>query len=132
MTYTISITYNQQYLHAVVEGKNTTKNVELYLTGIQKAVEQYKCKKVLIEERLIGPGLDIFDVFEIIRAQARYARDNKLILAYIDLNKDHHRTTVAFGENLANILGVNVKVFAGADEAEGWLMNNELTSNTIE
>lgn len=121
MAYKIKITFEKNYLHALVDGSNTIKNVSRYLADIQSAIVEYSCKNVLIEEHLIGSGLDTFDVFEIIRKQARYARDQKLRIAYVDLNKDHHRTTVAFGENLANILGVNVKVFAAAAEATKWL-----------
>jgi hypothetical protein len=121
MNYTINITLKNNYLHAVITGDNSIKNVERYLLDIQEAVEQQQCKSVLIEEHLTGSGLDTFDIFDIIRTRARYARDNKLRIAYIDLNRDHHRTTVAFGENLANILGVNVKVFSATPEAVVWL-----------
>lgn len=123
MKYTINITLQNNYLHAVITGDNSIKNVDRYLLDIQEAVEQQQCKNVLIEEQLTGPGLDTFDIFDIIRTRARYARDNKLRIAYIDLNRDHHRTTVAFGENLANILGVNVKVFSATSEAMVWLTN---------
>jgi hypothetical protein len=122
MPYSITISFNQNYIHALVEGSNTIKNVAQYLSDIQKAVVEHSCTTVLIEDHLDGPGLDTFDLFEIIRTQARYARDHKLRLAYVDLNKDHHRTTVAFAENLANILGVNVKVFSTAGEAKEWLV----------
>ncbi|MFA5835123.1 MAG: hypothetical protein WDA22_16715 [Bacteroidota bacterium] len=121
MTYTADISFNQQYIHAIVEGTNTARNVERYFTDIQRAVELYQCKHILIEERLAGHGLDIFEVFELIRVQARYARDNQLCIAYIDLNRDHHSNAVAFGENLANILGVNVKVFSATEDAKKWL-----------
>lgn len=123
MKYTININLQNNYLHAVITGDNSIKNVDRYLLDIQEAVEQQQCKNVLIEEQLIGAGLDTFDIFDIIRTRARYARDNKLRIAYIDLNRDHHRTTVAFGENLANILGVNVKVFSTTSEAMDWLIN---------
>lgn len=121
MDYTITITPSAGYLHAVIHGNNTIKNVDRYLTDIRTAIEEQECRNVLIEEQLTGPGLDTFDVFEIIRSHARYARDHKVRIAYIDLNRDHHRTTVAFGENLANILGVNIKVFDRAEEATDWL-----------
>jgi hypothetical protein len=124
MNYTINITLQNDYLHAVITGDNSIKNVDRYLLDIQEAVEQQQCKNVLIEEQLIGAGLDTFDIFDIIRTRARYARDNKLRIAYIDLNRDHHRTTVAFGENLANILGVNVKVFSATPEAVVWLTSS--------
>jgi len=122
-SYNIEIIFNQQYIHAIIDGDNTAKNVDRYLTDLQKATEEHTCNNVLIEEHLVGPGLDTFDVFEVIRTHARYARNHKLRIAYVDLNKDHHRTTVAFGENLANILGVNVKVFSTTEEAKSWITN---------
>lgn len=105
----------------MIHGKNSVANVDRYLRQIQDAVEEHGCRNILIEEQLTGAGLDTFDIFEVIRTHAKYARNHKLRIAYIDLNRDHHRTTVAFGENLANILGVNVKVFSAADEAVLWL-----------
>jgi len=132
MTYTIDISFNQHFIHAIVKGTNTAKNLQQYFSDIQRAVEFHHCKRVLIEESLVGRGLDIFDVFEIIREQARYARDHQLNIAYIDLNRDHHSNTVAFGENLANILGVNVKVFSAIEQAKAWLMRNESVNNITE
>ena len=130
MPYKIEITHKQKYIHAFVEGTNSIANVKRYLTDVQKATEEYRCKTVLIEERLTGSGLDTFDLFEVIRTQARYARDRKLRIAYVDLNKDHHRSTVAFGENLANIMGVNVKVFSSAEEAMDWLLDKKQSSKS--
>jgi hypothetical protein len=121
MSYSITITKSGAYLHTVVNGENSVQNVDRYLSEIRTAVEEQKCKSVLIEDQLTGAGLDTFDIFEVIRSHARYARDHALRIAYIDLNRDHHRTTVAFGENLANILGVNVKVFPTAERAVAWL-----------
>ncbi|MFA6469672.1 MAG: hypothetical protein WCW35_12295 [Bacteroidota bacterium] len=132
MSYTIHITYHPQYLHAMVEGDNSAKNVDRYFTDIQHAIGEHRCTNVLIEERLTGPGLDPFDIFEVIRTQARFARSHQLRIAYVDLNKDHHRTTVAFGENLANILGVNIKVFSTSLEAMVWLTRTDLSRQNDE
>lgn len=121
MSYSLSTSFTGTYLHAVITGENSIRNVDRYLTEIRTLLEEHSCTAVLIEEQLVGSGLDTFDVFEVIRSHARYARDFKLRIAYIDLNRDHHRTTVAFGENLANILGVNVKVFPDTAEAAAWL-----------
>jgi hypothetical protein len=122
MDYSNTISYTGQYLRAIVRGPNSAKNVDRYLTEVRQAAEEHRCKRILIEEQLTGHGLDPFDIFEVIRKQARYAKDHKLCIAYVDLNRDHHRTTVAFGENLANILGVNVKVFSATEDAVEWLL----------
>ncbi|MBP9211308.1 MAG: hypothetical protein KBF97_00840 [Bacteroidetes bacterium] len=121
MDYALDLSFNGTYLHAVVTGANTLQAMDRYFTDIRNALEQQRCKSVLIEKKLEGPGLDTFDVFEVIRSHARYARDHGLRIAYVDLNRDQYRTTVAFGENLANILGVNAKVFSDADSAALWL-----------
>lgn len=111
-----------EYLHASVSGENSIANVNRYLSDIRAAVEESGVKRVLIEDHLTGEGLDTFDVFDIIRNYGRYARDHKLRIAYIDRDREHHRTTVSFGENLANILGVTIHVFAEHDEAVTWLL----------
>ncbi|MFA6455457.1 MAG: hypothetical protein WCW40_01450 [Bacteroidota bacterium] len=120
-SYSINITLHPQYLHAVVTGNNTIQNVDRYLTDLQKATEHHCIANILIEEQLTGKGIDTFELFDVIRRQAKYARNHKLRIAYVDLNKEHHSTSVAFGENLANILGVNVKVFSSVDDARTWL-----------
>jgi hypothetical protein len=121
MDYALDLSFNGTYLHAIVTGSNTLQTMDRYFTDIRAALEEQRCKSVLIEKKLEGPGLDTFDVFEVIRSHARYARDHGLRIAYVDLNRDQYRTTVAFGENLANILGVNAKVFSTAEAAGRWL-----------
>lgn len=120
--YHIDLRVTEEYLHASVTGENSIANVNRYLNDIRAAVEESKLKRVLIEDHLTGDGLDTFDVFDIIRNYGRYARDHKLRIAYIDRDREHHRTTVSFGENLANILGVTIHVFEEHEDAVRWLL----------
>ncbi|MCK9410127.1 MAG: hypothetical protein WCX28_14835 [Bacteriovoracaceae bacterium] len=125
MEYTISISFTGKLIHAVIDGQNSKDNVNRYMSDIQQEVEKLQCKNILIEDQLTGPGLDPIDVFDIIRSHTRYARIHKLRIGYIDINRYLHRTTVAFGENLANIFGVNVKVFNSVEDATAWLITVE-------
>ncbi len=121
MDYTIEISFHQHYIHAITKGTNSSQSVNGYLNDIRTAIEHYKCKNILIEDGLIGKGIDTIDVFEIIRNHGRYAKSNNLRIAYIDRDKGHQRSTVSFGENLANMMGVNVKVFSAVEKAAEWL-----------
>lgn len=121
MAYSIHITNHESYLHAVITGENSRESVDGYLTDIERALEHHHTTSVLVEEHLTGPGLDTFDVFDIIRIHAKSARTHHLRIAYVDVNKARHHTSVAFAVNLANILGVFMNVFSTVEEAKHWL-----------
>jgi len=66
MTYHLTITQKPAYLHAIVTGGHSKANVVGFLRDVLRECADRHCFKVLIEERLEGPGLELLDVFKIV------------------------------------------------------------------
>ena len=124
MSYSLDIENKGEYLHAVVRGEKTLANVLSYFEEIYGACLLYHCSKVLIEERLDGPALDTFDIFVIVTKNYTKAKSIDLRLAFVDVHVDRDIQGLKFGENLAHIRGVNVKLFQqyNIDEMVAWLL----------
>ena len=126
MTYKITFTQKPGYLHAVVTGSNTKKNVVSYLADIHRECIGRACMRVLIEERLEGLRLGTIDVFEI----ASKARDRVTgplpIIAFVDVNAVD--TMMAFAEDVAVNRGIYVRVFKTVAAAEKWLLELDASS----
>lgn len=123
MDYTATIEFKETYLHVKVTGKNTLENVLGYFNEIYEACLRHQCKRVLIEETLVGQNLDTFEIFEVIIKNFNKAKSIGARLAYVDLNTAHNKRGLRFAENLAHIRGVNVEVFFAVDEAIRWLLD---------
>jgi len=123
--YRLTVEWKNSYLHFKVEGQNTLQNVMGYIGEVFRECVKRSCNVILIEENLTGPGLDTFDIFEVIMKNYRKARHIRLRVAYIDLNKEHSKRGLKFAENLARIQKVNARIFENADEALQWLVSAE-------
>ncbi|KAB2923739.1 MAG: hypothetical protein F9K22_08235 [Bacteroidetes bacterium] len=124
MDVSVTIERKEQYLRVIVSGENTLTNVLAYMDEIYKACLTQNVNHVLIEERLTGPNLDTFDVFEVVIKNFGRARTLGLRIAYVDLNADHSKRGLKFAENLAHIRGVNVAVFTDTETANPWLLQD--------
>lgn len=123
MSYSLNIEFKEQYLHITVNGENTLANSLSYLDKIYKACIQYRCSNVLIEEHLTGPTLDTYDTFVIVAKNIHRAKTIGARLAFMDKNAEHSKRELRFGENLAQIRGLNVRLFFdNTQEAIGWLL----------
>jgi hypothetical protein len=120
MTYKLAIYQKPTYLHAVVTGQNSRKNVERYLAEILRECTARNCFRVLIEERLEGPRLQTGDVFEIATEGSLKAGGKMRAIAYVDVNAEgalmHFAETVGVNRNLP------VTVFSNVADAERWLL----------
>jgi len=119
MTYKLTIKENPDYLHVVVTGKNSKKIVVQYLQEILRVRKTRNCRKLLIEERLTGPRLDIFPIFEIVNDASSQAIGLFDAIAYVDVNSEGD--LMQFAETVAANRGIPVNVFATVTEAESWL-----------
>jgi len=95
-----------------------------YFEEIYGACIIYQCANALIEENLNGPNLDTFDIFVVIIKNYVRAKAIGLRLAFVDLNTNHDKQGLKFGENLAHIRGVNVRLFDTNNEKVmvAWLL----------
>ena len=119
MTYKLTITRNNSYLHAIVTGQNSKENVIQYLKEVLRECKARNCRKVLLEERLEGPRLTTFPVFEIASSGSRDASGNFEAIAYVDVNAKGD--LMKFAETVAVNRGLPVAVFSTVAEAKKWL-----------
>lgn len=119
MPYELVVTRKPTYLHAVVTGRNSVESVEGYLADIRRECTLRGCHRVLIEERLEGPRLDVKDVFRIAAGGSTRAVGMFEAIAYVDANA--HGDLMKFAETVAVNRSLPVKVFASVADAETWL-----------
>ncbi|WP_455220735.1 hypothetical protein [Kaarinaea lacus] len=119
MAYNLKIIENPEYLHFIVTGKNSKKNVMQYLQEILHECQTRKCTKVLIEERLTGPRLKMFPVFEVAKSGSIEVLGHFEAIAYVDVNA--RGDLMQFAETVATNRGIPVTVFSTVAEAQSWL-----------
>jgi hypothetical protein len=119
MGFIVTITQKPTYLHAVITGENSAKNVRNYLKQIQRECKTRKCLRVLIEERLEGPRLGIVDVYRIVSEQTVRALGQIEVIAYVDVNAEGD--LMKFAEDVAVNRFLRVAVFSSVPDAELWL-----------
>ena len=123
MSYKLTITQKPTYLHAIVTGQNTRKDVAGYLEEILRECTDRGCPRVLIEKRLEGPRLGTLDVFKIASGGSGRARGCFEAIAYVDeSDKDG---LVKFAENVAVNRAIPVMVFSTVSDAEKWLQEKD-------
>jgi hypothetical protein len=119
MGYTLTFTQQPTYLHAVVTGENSVENVRSYVKQVRQECAGRGFSRVLIEERLLGPRLNIVDVFRIAAEGSALALGQVHTIAYVDVNAQGD--LMKFAEDVAVNRFLRVAVFATVAEAERWL-----------
>lgn len=120
MPYELTLIQKSGYLHAVVTGENTVRNVAGYLEELRRESVKNGCRRLLIEERLEGPRLGFLDVFQIVAEESRRKRGPIEAIAYVDVNAEGD--LMKFAENVAFNRFMHVKAFSSVREAEDWLL----------
>src|SRR5262245_3027318 len=121
MSYQLSITEEPTYLHARVTGKNSPEAVRAYLSEIYATCVERKVSTVLIEENLEGPGLELFDIYQLINEASARTLPHLRWIAYVDVNAAHRPGNTRFGETVAVNRGVNIRCFFDLAAAKSWL-----------
>jgi hypothetical protein len=119
--YQLKVEPKAGYTHFRVTGTNSPEAVRGYLMDIYYACAEHDHSAILIEENLEGPGLALFDIFEIVSEGSERTWPYVRRIAYVDVNPQHSQPDMKFAETAAVNRGVNVRVFASVAEAEQWL-----------
>jgi hypothetical protein len=119
MAFTVTFTQKPTYLHAIITGENSAKNVRGYLKEIQQECKTRKCLRVMIEERLEGPRLGIVEVYRIVSEGTARALGQMQVIAYVDVNAKGD--LMKFAEDVAVNRFLRVAVFSSVPDAELWL-----------
>ncbi len=119
--YQITATPKNGYLHFQVSGNNSAQNVVGYLNEINEQCAAQKVSTVLIEENLRGPGLNMFDVFKVVKEILTRPQHQLNRIVYVDVNPTHDPAMMAFAKDLAFNRGLRVHICRTVKEAEEWL-----------
>jgi len=120
VTYKLTTTQKPGYLHAVVTGKNSAATVARYLDELLRECKHRGSCRLLIEERLDGPRLDTFGVFELVSNMSARAAGFFEAIADVDVNAET-AGSMKFAETVAVNRGVRGRVFTSVRDAERWL-----------
>jgi hypothetical protein len=120
MSYKLTMDQKPTYLHAVVTGRNSKENVMRYIEDIFRECTTRNCFRVLIEERLEGPRLQLLDVFDMVSKGSNRFRGRLQAMAYVDVNAEGQ--LMKFAEDVAVNRGFLVTVFSTVADAEKWLL----------
>jgi hypothetical protein len=120
MSYQLTFSEKPTYLHAVATGENSRDTVERYLAEVVRECTARNCKRLLIEERLVGPRLGTIEVFTLAAAASMRYMGIFESVAYVDVNAVGD--TMSFAENVAVNRGFPVRIFATVGAAESWLL----------
>jgi hypothetical protein len=116
--YQLSFERHPLFIHATVTGTNSREAVMGYLDDIRCECIREDCYRVLIEERLEGPRLQMMDVFSIASEGAMNALGVFHAMAYVD---ERMGDMANFAETVAVNRGMPVRIFTNVPDAENWL-----------
>lgn len=121
MAHALKIQNLGSYLHVIVEGDTTAKDIADYLAEVREKCIEFHCPNVLIEENLAGPSIGFFAVYGIVTKVCLEAASVIRHVAYVDINPEHKKEINKFAETMAVNRGMNIRLFETIREAENWL-----------
>ena len=121
MSYKLTITQKPTYLHIIITGQLSEENVLRYFEEIHRECTARNCFRILIEENLDGPRLNVITVLELVSKESSKNRGLYEAIAYVDVNAVGD--SMEFIENVTVNRGLPVRVFSTVVDAENWLLN---------
>ncbi len=119
MAYELTIVQKAGYLHGIVTGQRSREAVNEYLMrGLQECIGR-GASRVLIEARLQGPRLPLWDIFEIAAEHSQFDMGRFDAIAYVDT--DAPADLLTFIQNVSRNRGLPLRVFNSVATAEQWL-----------
>lgn len=119
LDYQLTIIEKAGYLHGIVTGRNSPEAVSDYLRRGLLETRARGCTRVLIESRLEGPRLALWDIFEIAAEHSKAYRGFFDAIAYVGTTAPGPLLT--FIQNVSRNRGLPLRVFESVAEAEQWL-----------
>jgi hypothetical protein len=115
-----TLTFHEKptHLHAIVTGANRAEVASAYLAELPAVCSARGRRRVLLEERLVGPPMPLIDVFEIVEAMARDAPAMFDRFAFVDVYP--RGDNVKFAETVAVNRSIPVRTFATVAVAAAW------------
>lgn len=105
-------------LHVRVSGEKSIDTICASHDAICEASNARGISRLLIEERLDGPALSTFDLYDIVSRASRQGAAKYEAIAYVDESPD---SKLEFAETLAVNRGLAVAAFDSVSAAKRWL-----------
>lgn len=118
MSYEISVENRGDYLYFEVTGTNSRATVNEYMDDIVAACEKHDCFRVLINEQLSGPRMEVMDVFRLASDGAMRLLGKFEAIAYVD---EAMGEMGDFVESVAINRGMPLAFFSNVDDATVWI-----------
>ncbi len=106
------------YIAATITGTNSRTAVAQYLQEVLAESVRQDCFRVLIDERLEGPRLDVMEVFAVVSEGSMKALGRFEAMAYVD---EQMGDMASFAETVAINRGMPIAVFDNLEDARAWL-----------
>jgi hypothetical protein len=117
--YTLTISEEPSYLHAIATGTNNEEAVRGYLSDLLRECIERECFRVLVEGRLEGPRVAFAKAFAIVEDGARSTFGKNMTFAYVDAYAGED--LMRFIEDVAVNRGMRLRVFPSVSDAKAWL-----------
>lgn len=118
MSYNVKFEQHGSYVLAAVTGTNSPEAVAGYLGDILEECQRRDCFRVLIDEQLEGPRLDIDQVYAVASEGAMKALGVFHAIAFVD---EQMGEMAQFAETVAVNRGMPVRAFPTVAHAKEWL-----------
>jgi hypothetical protein len=125
MSYQVTFETCENFVGATVTGTNSRSVILEYMADILTECARQECFRVLIEERLDGPRLDVMDVFAVASEGSLKALGQFDTIAYVD---EKMGDMADFAETIAVNRGLPVAFFNDVESAKKWLSQQETGS----
>ena len=116
--YQLHVERRPDFLLVRVTGTNSAETVMQYLQDVYDECHRQDCFRVLIDEQLAGPRLDVSEVYSIASDGSMSAMGVYQAIAYVDQSMGEIRD---FLENVAVNRGLPIRTFGSVEAAESWL-----------
>lgn len=95
--------------------------MELYFEEIRHYSNDHQFRKILIEENLEGPRLNVMEILQLISHESIKSMRLFTAIAYVDVKAEGN--SMNFIEDAAVNRALPVKIFPTVDAAEKWLLS---------
>ena len=129
MSYKLHVEETSGFLHVQITGPNNADVVAAYMREVLAICANHRCKGLLVEENLTGPGLPLAQIYRVVSEGSHSALAHQLTVAFVNLNPRHPGGNAAFAETVARNRGIDLRSFRDVQEAQAWL-NQALTGPT--
>lgn len=118
MSYDIRFDQEDDYVHVRVTGTKNLDTICAIHDDICEASRRLGFSRLLVEERLDGPPLSTFDLYDVVDRASRHGARKYDAIAYVDESRN---ANLEFAETVAVNRGMAVVAFDSLDAARSWL-----------